>query len=135
MDILRVELLAHCGEPGHVRKEHGHELAFTLDGAAGRKDFIHQELGGVGAWCLVVDGHGFFGLAKIVAAFEAELTVRRYGIAAFGAGEFEFSPALLAEQRAFGKLCSAVWTNHVLLRPWCTLNRGSIMCVLSALCS
>ena len=52
VDILRIELLGHGSEARHIREEDGHELPFTLDGAAGGKDLVGQKFGGVGSGLL-----------------------------------------------------------------------------------
>jgi hypothetical protein len=95
--ILRVELFRHGSEASHVRKEHGDEFAFTLDGAARGKDLIRKKFRGVGARCLVVDGHGFFGLTKIVAAVGTELVPRKVFRLAFRANNNEPFPTFSTE--------------------------------------
>jgi hypothetical protein len=63
VDFLWVELLRDGGVVGHVRKEDGHQLPFTLNGASSSEDLIGQEFRGVGLGLRIVYGRGFFRLS------------------------------------------------------------------------
>ena len=112
MHFFRIKLFSHGSVIGHVSKEHGHQFAFSFNGASIVKDFIGQEFGGVRLGLIIIDGWDIFGPAEIMAASITKAAGRWIYLSTFWAGEFQILTTPVAKPSVFRIFGLAFWAFH-----------------------